>query len=305
MGVGLWWQCNKCCKTALWWIVPHSGKWLYKICKSLCLLGVPSLLAVYLTEVTYCPCILESLTEFFSLFSVSESLSSFSVPLLDLRGNFKTVLLLITVVVPPFINLLLVLDSEASSDHGASVPKQRWWCFRELQHRVFGKRLMDLLTNLELVVITVIGLILSHWRWTRSWMRWYICSSEINYLSLLRRVNAILLVWLKKTLWLWVWEFKLKMILLLICKCKTEQLSECWSSAAEEQKSNVRFCIVVLWIALQCCCFFFALWSCRVLQLVEPLRIGILSRQIWADLRQRTCLSLEDPGRQCMDVKHG
>lgn len=43
----------------------------------------------------------------------------FTASLLDLRGNFEMLLLLITVVDPPFINLLLVLDLEALSDHGA------------------------------------------------------------------------------------------------------------------------------------------------------------------------------------------
>lgn len=120
MGVGLWWQCNKCSKTALWWIVPYYGKWLYKICKSLCLLGVPSQLSVYLTEVTYCPFILESLTDFFFPFlSKAVLVFIFTASSLDLRGNFEMVLLLITVVVPPFINLLLVLGAEALSDHGA------------------------------------------------------------------------------------------------------------------------------------------------------------------------------------------
>lgn len=49
----------------------------------------------------------------------------FITSLLDLRDNVKITILLITVVVLPFINWLLVLDSAALSHHSASIPKQR------------------------------------------------------------------------------------------------------------------------------------------------------------------------------------
>lgn len=74
---------------------------------------------MYLTEVTYCPFIFESLTEFFSFLCKAVHVFIFTASLLDLRGNFEMLLLPTTVVVPPFINLLLVLDSEALSDCGA------------------------------------------------------------------------------------------------------------------------------------------------------------------------------------------
>lgn len=56
---------------------------------------------------------------FFPFLSKAVLVFIFTASLLDLRGNFEMLLLVITVVVPPFINLLLVLDSEALSDCGA------------------------------------------------------------------------------------------------------------------------------------------------------------------------------------------
>lgn len=152
--------------------------------KSVSLLAVPSLPSVYLVEVTCYPFILKSCQIIFPF--LSRTILFFITSSLDLRG--KITILLITVFILPFINLLFVLASEALSNRGASVPKWRWWCFRGLQHWVFG---LDLLTNLKLEVITVTGLISSHWRWTRSQMRWYTCSSKMKYPSLFRRVNSI------------------------------------------------------------------------------------------------------------------
>lgn len=62
---------------------------------------------------------------FFPFLSKAVLVFIFTASLLDLKGHLGMMMLLITVVVPPFINLLLVLDAEALSDRGASVPKQR------------------------------------------------------------------------------------------------------------------------------------------------------------------------------------
>lgn len=50
-------------------------------------------------------------------------------------------LLLITVVVPPFINLLLVLDSEVLSDHGALFPNRDDGALENYSTECLGKDL--------------------------------------------------------------------------------------------------------------------------------------------------------------------
>lgn len=77
----------------------------------------------------------------------------------------------------------------------------------------------------------------------------------------------------------------------------------------EEQKSNLRFLNCGVVICPIILLFFCVCVSIKLLclKLIEPLRIWILNQKIvkFETTRPRTCLSFEDAGGRCMDVKCG